>query len=61
MEILEITKLVKIFDIIVIQKKLTLTTSKKAVVNILENSRKTSISSSTIHETALPKHYLMCG
>ena len=42
-------------------EKLTLTTLKKTVANILENSRKTSITSSTIHETTLPKHYLMCG
>ena len=42
-------------------EKLTLTTLKKAVANIWENSRKTSITSSTVHETALPKHYLMCG
>ena len=34
---------------------------KKALANIMENSRKTSTSSSTVHETALPKHDRLCG
>ena len=49
----KITKLITISDFIVIQKKLTLTTLKKAVVNILGNSRKISISSFTVYETVL--------
>ena len=49
----KITKLITISDFIVIQKKLTLTALKKAVVNILGNSRKISISSFTVHETAI--------
>ena len=59
MEDFKITKLRNISDIIEIHKKLTLTTlKKKAVANVLGNSRKTSISSSTVLETALPKHIL---
>ena len=51
MEVVKIRKLIKISDFIVIQRKLTLTTLKNAVANILANSRKISISSSTAHET----------
>ena len=51
MEVVKITKLTKICDFIVTQKKLILTTLKNAVAKILGNSRKISISSSTVHET----------
>ena len=51
----------QISDFIVIQKKLTLITLKNATANVLGNPRKISISSSTVHETALPKHLLMYG
>ena len=50
-EVVKIRKLIKISGFIVIQRKLTLTTLKNAVANILANSRKISISSSTAHET----------
>ena len=59
MEVVKITKLIKISDFIVIQKKLTLIIFKNTVANILENSRKISSSSSTVHEITLPKHLLM--
>ena len=59
-EVVKITKLIKISDFIVIQKKLTLTTLKNVVANILGNSRKISISGSTVHETTT-KTSLMCG
>ena len=59
MEVVKITKLIKISDFIVIQKKLTLIIFKNTVANILGNSRKISISSPTVHEITLPKHFLM--
>ena len=34
---------------------------RKTFKNILGNSWKISISSSTVHETTLPKHPLICG
>ena len=50
-EVVKITKLIKISNFVIIQKNLTLTTLKNAVVNILGNSRKISILSSTVHKT----------
>ena len=61
MEVVKITKLIKISDFIVIQKKLTLTILKNAVANVLGNSTKISISGSPIHQTTLTKHLIMCG
>ena len=62
-EVVKIRKLIKISDFIVIQRKLTLTTLKNAVANILANSRKISISSSTAHKTTTktsPYVWIMC-
>ena len=46
---MDVVKIKKTSDILVIQKKLTLITLKKAVANILGNSRKISILISTVH------------
>ena len=61
MEVVNITKLIKFSDFIVVQKKLILTTLKNAVANILENSTKISITGSPVHETTLPRDLIMCG